>query len=139
MAGSCSARSARKAVLDEAGHQGWGDRLPADRLALLPQQDQALLRVQIPRPQRQRATAPAGRLGVEPQQQGVQLRIVARSRGDLVDLCQPDIRQRPPGSRQAPRLSHLPRRYRQRSAATRCSSALRPPRALRRATTWVLT
>ncbi len=29
--------------------------------------------------------------------------------------------------------------YKQRSAATRCSSALRPPRALRRATTWVLT
>ena len=29
--------------------------------------------------------------------------------------------------------------YRQRSAATRCSVALRPPRALRRATTWVLT
>ena len=35
--------------------------------------------------------------------------------------------------------SSTARRYRQRSAATRCSSALRPPRALRRATTWVLT
>ena len=35
--------------------------------------------------------------------------------------------------------SSTARRYRQRSAATRCSCALRPPRAFRRATTFVLT
>jgi hypothetical protein len=39
------------AVPDEAGHQGGGDRLPAHRLALLPQQDQALVRVQVVRAQ----------------------------------------------------------------------------------------
>jgi hypothetical protein len=39
------------AVLDQTAHQGGGDRLPADRLALLPQQDQALVRIQIPRTQ----------------------------------------------------------------------------------------
>ncbi len=33
------------AVLDEAAHQGGGDRLPADRLAFFPRQDQALVRV----------------------------------------------------------------------------------------------
>jgi hypothetical protein len=31
----------------QGGHQGGGDRLPADRLALFPQQDQALLAVQV--------------------------------------------------------------------------------------------
>ncbi len=39
------------AVLHEAGHQGGGDRLPAHRLALLPQQDQALVSVEIGRAQ----------------------------------------------------------------------------------------
>jgi hypothetical protein len=48
------------AVLDEPAHQGGGDRLPAHRLALFPQQDQALIRVQIIRAQRQRAAAAAG-------------------------------------------------------------------------------
>jgi hypothetical protein len=43
-----------------------------------------------PAAQRQRAAAPAGSLGVQPQQR-VQLRIIARGRGDLVDLCQPVI------------------------------------------------
>jgi hypothetical protein len=56
------------AVLGQAGHQGWGDRLPADRLAFLPEQDQALVRVQVPRPQGQRAAAPAGGLSVQSQQ-----------------------------------------------------------------------
>ena len=67
-------------VLDEAGHQGGGDRLPADRLALLPQQDQALVRVQVLRAQRQRAAAAAGGLGVQPQQQRVELGIIAGGR-----------------------------------------------------------
>ena len=43
------------AVLDQPGHKGRGDRLPADRLALLPQQDQALVGVQI---RRRSASAP---------------------------------------------------------------------------------
>jgi hypothetical protein len=47
------------AVLDQAAHQGGRDRLPADRLALFPQQDQALVRVQVPRAQGERAAAPA--------------------------------------------------------------------------------
>jgi streptogramin lyase len=35
------------AVLDQAAHQGRRDRLPAHRLALLPQPDQALVRIQV--------------------------------------------------------------------------------------------
>jgi hypothetical protein len=58
-------------VPHEAGHQGGGDRLPAHRLALLPQQDQALVRVQIGRAQGQRAATAARGLGVQPQQQRV--------------------------------------------------------------------
>ena len=98
------------AVLDEPGHQGGRDRLPADRLALLPQQDQALVRVEILRTQRERAAAAAGGLRVQPQQQRVQLRVIARGRGGLVDLRQSGVRQRPPGGRQAARLGHLARR-----------------------------
>jgi len=37
-------------------------------------------------------------------------RVVAGGRGDLVDLRQPRVRQRPAGGRQAARLGHLPRR-----------------------------
>jgi hypothetical protein len=48
------------AMLDKAGHQGGGDRLPADRLALLPQPDHALVRVEIIRAQREGAAAAAG-------------------------------------------------------------------------------
>ena len=44
---------------------------------------------------------------MQPQQQRVQLRVIARRRGDLVDLRQPGIRQRPAGGRQAARLGHL--------------------------------
>jgi hypothetical protein len=79
------------AVLDQAGHQGGGDRLPAHRLTLLRQQDQALVRVQVGRAQGQRAAAAARGLGVQPQQQRVQVRVVARGSGDLVDLGQPDV------------------------------------------------
>jgi len=41
--------------------KGGRDRLPAHRLALLSQQDQALVRVQVPRAQREGAAAPAVR------------------------------------------------------------------------------
>jgi hypothetical protein len=84
-------------VLDEAAHQGGRDRLPADRLALFPQQDQALVWVEIVRAQRQCAAAAAGGIGVQPQQQRVQLRVVPGGRGGLVDLRQPGVRHGPPG------------------------------------------
>ena len=54
--------------------------------------------------------APAGGLGVQPQQQRVQLRVITGSRGDLVDLRQPVLRHGPAGGWQAPRLGHLPGR-----------------------------
>jgi hypothetical protein len=47
---------------------------------------------------------------VQPQQRGVQLRVITRGRGGLVDLRQPGVRHRPAGSRQAARLGHLPDR-----------------------------
>jgi hypothetical protein len=84
--------------------------VPAHSLALLPQQDQALIRIRIPRAQRQRAATAAGGLGMQPQQQRVQIRVVARVGGDLVDLRQPGIRHGPPGGRQAAGLGYLPRR-----------------------------
>jgi hypothetical protein len=58
-------------VPGQGGHQGGGDRLPADRLALFPEQDQALDLVQVLGAQRERATAAAGGLGVQPQDQRV--------------------------------------------------------------------
>jgi hypothetical protein len=72
------------AVLHQARHQGRRDRLPADRLIRFPQPDQALVRVQIVRAQREGAAAAAGGLGVQPQQQRVQLGIIARGGGHLI-------------------------------------------------------
>jgi len=95
------------AVLDQAGHQRGGDRLPADRLAFFPQPDQALVRVQVPRPQGQRAATAARGFGMQAEDQRVQLRIVARRRGDVVDLRQPVIRQCAAGGRQASRFGYL--------------------------------
>ena len=43
----------------------------------------------VPRSQRQRAAAPAGGLSVQPKEQGVQLRVIARGRGEQVDLGAP--------------------------------------------------
>jgi hypothetical protein len=54
------------AMLDEAGHQGGGDRLPAD-LAFSRQPDQALVRVEIIRAQREGAAPAAGGLGMKPE------------------------------------------------------------------------
>jgi hypothetical protein len=45
-------------------HGCWRHRLPPHRLTLLPQQDQALVRVQVDRAQGQRPTPTARRLGV---------------------------------------------------------------------------
>jgi hypothetical protein len=58
-------------VLYQRGHQGRGDRLPAECLAFLPEHDQALLAVQVPVAQRERAPASAGGLGAEPQDERV--------------------------------------------------------------------
>jgi hypothetical protein len=49
--------------LHQTGHQGGEPRLPARRLALLPQQDQAPVRVEVGRAQGQRAAAAAPGLG----------------------------------------------------------------------------
>lgn len=76
-------------VVVQVGHQGGGDRLPAHGLALLPQEDQTLVRVEIARAQRQGAAATAGGFGVQPQQERVQGGVVAGGRGDVVDLGQP--------------------------------------------------
>src|ERR1035441_8374143 len=55
---------------------GYSQDQPEPSGALLPQQDQALVRIQVPRAQRQRAAAAAGGLTVQPEQQGVQLRVI---------------------------------------------------------------
>jgi hypothetical protein len=95
-------------VLEEGGHQGGGDGLPADGLAFLAQQDQALLGVEVGRAQRQRAAAAAGGLGVQAQQQRVQLRVIAGGRRRVVDLGQARAGDGPPGRGQAARLVHFP-------------------------------
>jgi hypothetical protein len=68
---------------------GWPPPLGA---TLLPQPDQALLHVQVDTPQGQSPATPARSLGVQPQQEGVQRRVVAGRSGYLVDLGQPRIR-----------------------------------------------
>ena len=54
-------------VPGQAGHQGVRNRLPADCLALLPQQDQALVSVEILRTQRERAASAASGFCMQPQ------------------------------------------------------------------------
>jgi hypothetical protein len=95
------------AVPDQRGHQSGGDRLPAERLALFPEQDQALLRVQVQRAQREGAASPAGGLGVQPQDQRVELMVIARGRGDLVDLRQLSVGDGPAGGGQPAGLVDL--------------------------------
>ena len=79
------------AVLGEPGHQGGRDRLPADGLPFLAQPDQALAGVEVIGPQRERPAAPAGGLGVQPQQQRIQLWIIAAVCGGLADLGEPQV------------------------------------------------
>jgi hypothetical protein len=67
-------------------HQRGRDRLPPHGLALLAQPDQALLRIEIGRPQCEGSAAPTSGLGVQAQEQGVEGWVVAGGRGDLVDL-----------------------------------------------------
>ena len=71
-------RAAFPGVPEQGGHEGGRDRLPPDGLAFLAQQDQALLGIEVLRAQRQRAAPAAGGLGVQAEQQRVQLRAAAR-------------------------------------------------------------
>jgi hypothetical protein len=54
------------------------------RRGKLSQPDQALVRVQVSRSQGERVAAPAGGLGVQPQQQAVQGRVATSGGRDLV-------------------------------------------------------
>jgi hypothetical protein len=84
--------------------------LPARSAALLPQVDQALVRVEIPQAQGERATSTAGRFGMQPKQQRVQARIVTRAGRDFIDLRQPGVADRSARTRQPTWLVHLQRR-----------------------------
>ena len=57
--------------------------------------------------QREGAAAAAGGLGVQPQDQHIEFRVIACGGGDLVDLRQPGIGDGPAGGRQAARLVDL--------------------------------
>ena len=65
-------------------------------VAFLAQLDQALLGIEVLRAQRQRAAGAAGGLGVQAQQQRVQLRVITGGRRRVVDLGQPLVGDRPP-------------------------------------------
>jgi hypothetical protein len=77
-------------VVQQMCHEGGGDRLPAHGFALFPQEDQALIRVEILRTQCEGAAAAARGLGVQPQQQGVEDDVIARGAcgvGDRPSSC----------------------------------------------------
>ena len=57
-----------------------------DGLAFLAEQDQALVRLQVGRAEREGSAASAGGFGVQPQEQGVEFRVVACGGGDVVDF-----------------------------------------------------
>ena len=95
------------AVPDECGHQGGRDRLPADGFSLFPQLDQALFRVEVLRAQGQGAAPPAGGLGVEAEQQGVEVGVIPGGRCCLVDLREALAVDRVAGRGQAAGLVHL--------------------------------
>jgi hypothetical protein len=94
-------------VLLQSGHEGGGDGLPADGLAFLAEPNQALVRVQVGRAERESAAAAAGGLGVQSQQQGVQFRVVAGGRGDVVDFGEAGVGDGLAGGGQAPGLVNL--------------------------------
>lgn len=90
-------------------HEGGRDRLPAHGLALLAQEDQALVRVQILRAHGEGTAAAACGLGVQAQQQRVQGGVVARGGGDMVDLSELGIGDRATGGGQPPWFVDLAR------------------------------
>ena len=65
--------------------------MPADCFAFLSESDEALVGVKVAAVQWERAAAPARGFGVQAEQQRVQRRIVAGSRGYLVDLCEAGV------------------------------------------------
>jgi hypothetical protein len=69
-------------VCDQVGHQCRWNWLSALCPALLVQPDQALPGIEVFRGQRQRAAAPAGCLGVQPDDQRVKGWVVARGCGN---------------------------------------------------------
>jgi hypothetical protein len=97
-------------VPDERGHQGRGDRLGTDGLAFLAQPDQALLRVEVIGAQGQGAAGPAGGLGVQAQQQRVQLGVIPGGRRRAVDLGEARAGDGAAGRGQAAGLGDLPGR-----------------------------
>jgi hypothetical protein len=83
-------------------------RAATGRSRFLAQQDQALPGIEVLRAQRQRAAAAAGGLGVQAQQQRVQLRVITGGRRRVVVLGQARADDRPAGRGQAARLVHFP-------------------------------
>ena len=57
-------RAAGGGVVDQAVGEGWGDGLPADRAALLPELDQATVGVEVLEPDGEGAAAPGKHTGV---------------------------------------------------------------------------
>jgi hypothetical protein len=91
-------------VVDQMGGQVEADRLPAQRFALLTQPNESLIRIEVGPAQRERAPAPAGRLGVQAQQQRIENRVVAARPCHLVYLGQFPRCQRAARVRQPTRL-----------------------------------
>ena len=79
-------------VRDEVAHQGWRDGLPPHSFALLRQPHEALLDIEVAPAQGERAAATAGGLDVQPEQETVQVRVVAGGGGDLHDLRELGVR-----------------------------------------------
>jgi hypothetical protein len=120
--------------------------LPADGLAFFAQPDQALGGVEVAGSQRQGAGSAAGGLGVQAQQQAVEVGVVAGGCCDVVDRGELLVRNGPASAGEPARFGDPDRGVvgigeqsvddgvleMQRSAAIWCSAAVRPPRVLRR-------
>lgn len=94
-------------VLVQAGGKVEADRLPAQRLALLPQRDQALDGVEVHQAQSEGAATATRGLGVQSQQQRVRDDAVAAGPRDLVDLGELPWGQGPARARQPAGLLDL--------------------------------
>jgi hypothetical protein len=74
-------------------HQGGGYGLPAHRLAFLVQLDKTMLGIQVFRHARQGTAAAAGGLGMQPQEESIEGRVISCSRGDTEDLFEAAVWQ----------------------------------------------
>ena len=83
-----------------------GDRLPAHGLALLVQLDEAMLGIEVLRRQRQGSSASAGGLGMQPEKESVEGRVIPRGRGNPEELLELAVRQGPAGAAEPARLRH---------------------------------